>query len=352
MIDWMDESSAELADVVEQLQGAATAQQLQALGLVDLCLPESLGGVGMGAQALARVLEALARHDAGRAAWLYGHAAAQLAWYAGRAPDGGLDAERDGEASLAGQCWAWPGFHDVGRHGWPVVDRNGLVSGRLSACLPGLTAQVVVTPVRMPDGQLALLRFQVGQPAVVQQTGARFMGLQAAGIVDLQLTQVSGQLQCDDAVEHRLQVLSAQLSTGTMAMLCGLMHGSLQTAQAYAMERHQGGGNLLGWGEVRRLLAVQHERLASGQAALSSALRALKRPAGDGEAASCVQALLLQCGEAATALATDGVQLLGGNGYMKDYGQAQRLCDAWQLHGLMGPAAQRRQDLLTLCLQA
>lgn len=347
MIDWMDEAAAELMGVVEQLPQAPSPQQMRDLGLMDLCLPEAAGGIGMGAEALARVLEALAQHDAGSAAWLYGHGAAQLAWYGRGVPDG----DDDGEAPLPGQRWAWPGFHDVGRHDWPCVDRKGLVSGRLSACLLGQTADAVVTPVRMPDGQLALFRFQVAQPGVVRQAGARFMGLQAAGMADLQLTQVGGQLQCDQ-LEARLQGLASQLAACVMAMLCGLMHGSLQTAQTYATERHQGGGNLLGWGEVRRLLAVQHERLSMAQAALSSALRALVRPAGDQDAASRVQALLLQCGEAATALATDGVQLLGGNGYMKDYGQAQRLCDAWQLQGLMGPAAQRRQDLLALCLQA
>ncbi len=348
MIDWTDDTTTELVAVVEQLPQAATPEQLRELGLMDLCLPEAAGGIGMGPEALARVLEALARRDAGRAAWLYGHAAAQLAWYEQGVPDEAAD------TPLPGAHWAWPGFHDVRRHAWPNVDHKGQASGCLSACLGGQTATVVVTPVRLPDGQLALFRFDATQPGVVRQTGKRYMGLQAAGIADLQLTQVSGQLS-GLAPQRASQValqLGAQLATCAMAMFCGLMQGSLQTAQAYAAERHQGGGNLLGWGEVRRLLAVQHERLALAQAALSSALRVLARGAGEPEAASQVQALLLQCGDAATALATDGVQLLGGNGYMKDYGQAQRLCDAWQLQGLMGPAAQRRQDVLALCLQA
>lgn len=347
MIDWTDDSTAELRHVVDQLPQAPTPEQMRALGLLDLCLPEAAGGIGMGTEALARVLEALAQRDAGAAAWLYGHGCAQLVWYSQGVPEG--------EALLLGRCWAWPAFHDLMRHEWPCVDRDGRVSGHLSACLGGRGADVVVTPVRMPDGQLSLFRFEARQAGVVCHSGSRYMGLQAGGIADLQLTQVSGQLQSlrlGDGHLGRAGQFGAQQATCVMAMMCGLMQGSLQTAQAYAAERHQGGGNLLGWGEVRRLLAVQHERLALAQSALSSALRAWARQVDAPEAASRIQALLLQCGDAATALATDGVQLLGGNGYMKDYGQAARLCDAWQLQGLMGPAAQRRQDLLALCQPA
>lgn len=345
MIDWTDEAAAALLDVVTQLPHAPTAEQMRSLGLLDLCLPEAAGGIGMGAEALARVLEALACRDAGTAAWLYGNGAAQLAWY--------QQGMTDGDALMPGRHWAWPGFHDLLRHAWPSVDRHGLVSGYLSACLGGLAAEEVVTPVRLPDGHLVLFRLETAQPGVVRRSGVRYMGLQAAGMADLHLTEVRGQLQdqrLDDPLQGHGRRLGVQLSACVMAMMCGLMKGSLQTAQAYAAERHQGGGNLLGWGEVRRLLAVQHERLVLAQAALSSALRALALQADEQEAASRTQALLLQCGDAATAMATDGVQLLGGNGYMKDYGQASRLCDAWQLQGLMGPAAQRRQDLLALCM--
>lgn len=340
MIDWTDNSTAELLNVVEQLPHVATPAQMRSLGLLDLCLPEAAGGIGMGAEALARVLEALAQRDASAAAWLYGHGSAQLAWYSHGVPEA--------DAGLPGRCWAWPAFHDLMRHEWPCVDRDGRVSGCLSACLGGQMADVVLTPVRMPDGPLALFRFEATQAGVVRHSSSRYMGLQAAGIADLQLTQVSGQLQG----LYSTGQFGTQQATCVMAMMCGLMQGSLQTAQTYAAERHQGGGSLLGWGEVRRLLAVQHERLLLAQSALSSALRSLARQVDTPDAASRTQALLLQCGDAATALATDGVQLLGGNGYMKDYGQASRLCDAWQLQGLMGPAAQRRQDLLALCLPA
>ena len=46
-------------------------------------------------------------------------------------------------------------------------------------------------------------------------------------------------------------------------------------------------------------------------------------------------------GEMAVESATNGVQILGGSGYMDDFGQAKRMRDAKQAQGIFG-----RKDLL------
>ena len=48
------------------------------------------------------------------------------------------------------------------------------------------------------------------------------------------------------------------------------------------------------------------------------------------------RAAALQVQEMACDVTIDGVQLLGGNGYMKDYGQEKRLRDAKQAQALLG----------------
>lgn len=352
MIDWTDPSLSDIEDVADRLCSVALqdpAQRPQAMacmaemGLPGLCEPESSGGMGLGAEALARVLARLARHDAGHAALLFAHSAAQLVWRSagGAVPD---------TVATSGWC-AWPGFHDLERHDWPRLQPHQRVSGTLSACLLGQAASEVVTPVRLSDGRLACARLRTDQPGVERGEGPRFMGLRAARIGAMTLRDVCA-IVSDPLPESTVWALNAQLSLPIMAMQCGLMQGSLETAQRYAQERHQGGGPLLGWGEVRRLLAVQIERLSIAQAALSAGLRALAGPSDSLRQAIQLRALLLQTGQLATALSTDGVQLLGGNGYMQDYGQEARMRDAWQLQGLLGPAAQRRQDLLSWQLRA
>ncbi len=43
---------------------------------------------------------------------------------------------------------------------------------------------------------------------------------------------------------------------------------------------------------------------------------------------------------------TDGIQVLGGYGYMKDYGQEKRFRDAKQIQSLMGITHLRRLEFM------
>jgi alkylation response protein AidB-like acyl-CoA dehydrogenase len=58
------------------------------------------------------------------------------------------------------------------------------------------------------------------------------------------------------------------------------------------------------------------------------------------------RAAALHLAELACKLTTDGVQVLGGNGYMKDYGQEKRFRDAKQVQSLMGMAPIRKLGLV------
>lgn len=46
-------------------------------------------------------------------------------------------------------------------------------------------------------------------------------------------------------------------------------------------------------------------------------------------------------------LITDGAQVLGGNGYMKDYGQEKRFRDARQVRALLGYATLKKLALIS-----
>jgi alkylation response protein AidB-like acyl-CoA dehydrogenase len=50
--------------------------------------------------------------------------------------------------------------------------------------------------------------------------------------------------------------------------------------------------------------------------------------------------------EMACRATTDGVQVLGGNGYMKDFGQEKRMRDAKQVQCLLGRAPVRKMDFI------
>ncbi len=61
---------------------------------------------------------------------------------------------------------------------------------------------------------------------------------------------------------------------------------------------------------------------------------------------SCSRAAALLVGEMACDVTTDGIQLLGGVGYMKDFGQEKRFRDARHIQALLGIAPVRKINFL------
>jgi len=57
-------------------------------------------------------------------------------------------------------------------------------------------------------------------------------------------------------------------------------------------------------------------------------------------------AAALHVHELACEVVTDGIQVLGGNGYMKDYGQEKRYRDARQVQALLGTAPMKKIGLI------
>lgn len=313
--------------------------ELRHMGFLDLCADERLGGLSQGPSALARVLEPVCAVDASAGAAIYASAAAHLALSACQLPDAML--QRLSE--LPGAWLAWPAFHDAQEQPWPELSPGGLLSGHAEMLLLGTHARWAVLPARdtstpLPSLQLVLVDLE--QPTVVRDQAVRTLGLSACGVADMAFVQAHCERITSGSTDAGtvLRKIEPQLAAAAIAMQCGVMRGSLQMAQSYASERIQGGGNLLGWGEVRRLLSLMHERLNVAHGMLGQALhagsQALSAPYG-----------ALHVGALACELTTDGVQLLGGNGYMKDYGQEKRMRDARQLQGLLGGVAWRRQRL-------
>jgi len=128
------------------------------------------------------------------------------------------------------------------------------------------------------------------------------------------------------------------------AMNAGIMRGACQEALDYARTRRQGGQWILDWGETGMVLAGMLAKTDAAALAVSSACRCLEEGRSDG----CRQAVgtALQVHELACGVVNDGVQVLGGYGYMRDYGQERRFRDARQVQALLGAAPLRKLALL------
>ncbi|MBI5924649.1 MAG: acyl-CoA/acyl-ACP dehydrogenase [Aquabacterium sp.] len=323
----------------EQLPGLSfqsALDHMHGLGWANVCGESSVGTQASSLDALYQVLEALSAVDASMAAAVYGSAAAHLAL---RHSDGGAD-QLQLRRELAGEWLAWPAFHGLHDQLWPAVDAQGYLRGQVDMLMLGGYARWAVLPVQGRDQLMHLAVVDLTHPAVIRGERLLTLGLSSCSINDVELGGVPCEIIKGALTPALFRRLSGLLAPAAMAMLCGVSRASLQQALAHASSRQQGGGNLLGWGEVRRLLSAMQERLSVMQGALQAAMSGALP-------ADAAQFAALQVGAQACELTVQGVQLMGGDGYRSGSAQGQRMKDARQLQCLQGGLALRRQHLLS-----
>jgi alkylation response protein AidB-like acyl-CoA dehydrogenase len=313
---------------------AAVAADLADAGFASVCADEAVAGLGEGVAALAALLEPICRHDATLGSIIYATAAAHLALRRLATAENPLPPE------IAGQWLAWPAFHELAEQQWPSLDESGRLNGKATGMLAPLAAAALVLPAWKGGAGLELVLVGLDLPGVSPLPQRHTLGLRGAGLVDVEFADAPVWWRAE-GLAREFPALQEDLAVAGLAMLCGIMAGSLQTAFAYTGERRQGGCLIREWGEVQRLLSRMQELTQVGYSLWQHYL--LAPAAADGRA--CQRALLHVAG-LATDLTDLGIQLLGGNGYMKDYGQEKRFRDARQLASLGGSPAWRRQLLM------
>lgn len=194
-------------------------------------------------------------------------------------------------------------------------------------------ADVLVVPATPADGNggTGLLRIDVKTPGVQVHEPLLTLGMRGGPVADVTFDQVrvdAANLITGDALPL-LRREHARLRAAVAALCAGVVGSSARAALAYAHERYQGGCYIVDHPEVRRMLS---ELMADRDVCLDAA-RALSDPALPEPRATH---LFLRAKEAAARATSDGVQVLGGYGYMEDYGQERRMRDAKQAQCLLG----------------
>ena len=118
-----------------------------------------------------------------------------------------------------------------------------------------------------------------------------------------------------------------------LAIRAGLLERSYVVARDYAAVRWQGKKLIVDHSLVQRTLA----ELFGAQRALDEGWREMSAtltpdaPLTTGQVSAC-----LQLAASLPRLASDGIQVLGGYGYMEEFGQERRFRDAKQCEMLLG----------------
>jgi alkylation response protein AidB-like acyl-CoA dehydrogenase len=216
------------------------------------------------------------------------------------------------------------------------------LNGRMEYLVLGGTAQHALVPVQTAGASgFSYVLVNMETTGVRRSEPILSLGLHACPAVDLTLSEAAGEPvgetgrgeECFERAVDRLSVAAAAAS-------CGVIKGSFRAALDYARQRMQGGREIVNWSEVRMILSSMAVRGKTAEMLVRQAARAVDGEEPGWELASRAAALAVQ--EEAAEVTCDGIQLLGGNGYMQDYGQEKRFRDAKQLQALLGMVPLRR----------
>jgi len=327
-------------------------KKARAVGFFSVTLPEELDGCCMGTTELCVLLEGLSRIDASLAAVIFTDTLAKEIVYRSR----GFLQLADflpKVSEFEGTLFAFQAQADPAEcasvSAEPAGEDAWTLSGKADYVVLGGIAHNAVIPARTGAGYSFFL-VDLEAPGVTASEPVLSLGLHACPAVDVTLDGASAALvgEAGKGAEYFGRV-AGRMNTAAAAMSLGVMKGSFEEAVDYAKERQQGGRRIVNWSEVRRILARMAVKVKAADMVVTEACRAEEDNIPGWELGA--KAASLFAGGASIEVTTDGIQVLGGNGYMEDYGQEKRFRDAGQIRSLMGSTPMRELALMGKVLE-
>jgi alkylation response protein AidB-like acyl-CoA dehydrogenase len=318
------------------------------LDFFHLLLPEALNGMQMGVSALSVVLENICREDSNLGGIIFTTVAAQqIMQFAGC-----TDSLKTicASESVNDFLIALPIFNNPSEvkrlADVRLADGRFILSGQMEyMVLGGLARHALVPAQRTGTEGFSYFLVDLEHAGIRKSDSVLSLGLHACPAVDLELDQVEGTLVGRegqgglyfDKMADRLHAVAA-------AMSLGIMKGAFKEAHDYARRRKQGGQTIIHWSEVKMILANMALKISNAEMIVAQACEAVDTRTVGWQARSHAAALHVQ--DMACDVTTHGIQVLGGVGYMKDFGQEKRFRDAKHLQALMGIAPVKKIKFL------
>ena len=308
--------------------------QLGELGLMGACVPVEHGGAGADFLAYVLVLEELSRGDAGVGVTVAVHTSAatlpllahatpeqverlvpplaqghELGAFALTEPEAGSDAaalrtRADGDGRITGTKQ----FITTGRQAHLVVvfaRETSSAGGRLRSPEAETPSPISAYVVKRPAPGLAVAREE------------EKMGLHSSSTATLTFEQTPGERLGEPGAGMRIALSTLDGGRiGIAAQAVGIAQAALDVATAYAKERHAFGGPIGRLGEIRHKLAEMQTEIEAARALTWRAAR-LKQ-AGRPHTAEGAQAKLF-ASRVARNQTGEAIQILGGNGYTREF---------------------------------
>jgi alkylation response protein AidB-like acyl-CoA dehydrogenase len=267
------------------------------IGLAGLELPETLDGAGLGALARVLVNEEIAAGDAGAALALdpLGPALYPLL-------------EVGGDEAL--EAFALPLLQADGARAVLVTDADAQleIGVELSGRVPWVPAERVDLLVVLSGEDVVVVREGIASRAL---PGG---GLRAAGASELELDRAPIAARYRDAAGADRALARARLYVASL--LVGVLRQASEFSRAYALEREAFGRPIAHHQGLAFLITDMHSAVEGARLLLHEAAWRVDRRIDCGAAAA---AAFAEAVDASLLVGPNGVQILGGHGFMQDH---------------------------------
>ncbi|MFZ5563741.1 MAG: acyl-CoA dehydrogenase family protein [Thermodesulfobacteriota bacterium] len=317
------------------------------LDFFHILLPEDLGGVGQGIEALCVVLANICREDSSLGGIMLTNAFAQNLLMAAGCTDVLKDLAA-GAKKAADFLIACPVLCN------PAQDRPMLaarqdgdgyrLNGTAEYVVLGGMAGHGLLPA-LVSGQTAWFWVDLSIAGISRSGPVVSHGMHACPAEDLTFKDVPARLV--GTVEEGgayFKKVSETMQLAAVAMAAGVMRGSLEEALGYSRQRSQGGRKIKDWSELQMLLSGMAVQVHVAEMLVSRACQSLTGDEKNWRLS--VQAAAIHVLSAMAPVVNDGIQVMGGVGYMKDFGQEKRFRDAGHIQALLGYLPLKKLDFI------
>lgn len=312
-------------------------------------LPETLGGIGHGVTALSVILYNICREDSSLGGIVFTHTAAQELLLAAGA-ENLIQPILQTDSSVHDLLIAFPIFNNPSEIANMAVcekTENGYnLSGAIEfVVLGGLAGHALLPAKHNGTNNFSFFLIDLAAQGIIVSDPIHSLGLHACPAVDIRLDNVEARLVGEEGKgEAYFEEMTDRMSVAAAAMSAGIMKGSYDEALKYSRGRFQGGREIINWSEVQMILADMAVNIQNADMIISRACQAVDTNEKGWRSSSRTAAIFIQ--KTACDLTTWGIQILGGMGYMKDFGQEKRFRDAQHLQALLGLAPMRKLKLI------
>jgi alkylation response protein AidB-like acyl-CoA dehydrogenase len=314
-------------------------EQASQAGYLTVILPEDLGGMGRSIKPLCRILKTICTEDASVGGIILATAVAQeLIQQAGM--ESILINIISNACKANDTTIAFPLFTNPVQNQPDVSaekkDNTYLLTGGADYVVLGGFARQGILPACIPDQKApTYFLINLSDRGVSLSEPIFSLGLHACPVVDVTLDRVEGVLVGEEGKgDVFFRKMYDRMHVAAASMAAGIMKGSFMQAFTYSKEREQGGRRIIEWSELRGMLSRMAREVRIAEMLIEHACQMADQ--GDQHWEEACHAAAIHILDISPEVTTDGIQVLGGYGYMKEFHQEKRFRDAHHLQTIFG----------------